>query len=155
MPTLRPTNTKATTAAPPLLLGTVTGATDEGHPLVRPDGSEASEPCETVWLPVALSWEHCTGLRVACQPLAKGGLLVTALMEAPPARGIIQSRTEAASLPAAQGPLHLENDKEIVLRCGKAKVALRADGRIEIIGGYLISRARKVNKIMGGSVQIN
>lgn len=137
-----------------LILGTVIGATDDGHPLVRPDGSDAAEPCEAVWLPVPLAWQHCAGLRVACQPLAKGGLLVTALMEAPPARGIIQTSAANAS-PTAQGPLHLENDKEIVLRCGKAKVALRADGRIEIIGGYLISRARKVNKIMGGSVQIN
>lgn len=141
----------------PIILGTVTGATDEGHPLVRPDDSDAAEACETVWLPVPLAWEHCAGLRVACQPLARGGLLVTALMEAPPARGIIQTGTAApaAAFPGATGPLHLENDKEIVLRCGKAKVALRADGRIEIIGGYLISRARKVNKIMGGSVQIN
>ena len=48
-----------------------------------------------------------------------------------------------------------EADQEVELRCGKASVNLREDGRIVILGGYVISRSRGVNKIQGGSVQIN
>ena len=32
---------------------------------------------------------------------------------------------------------------------------LRADGRVMILGGYVLSRSTGVNKIKGGSVQIN
>ena len=51
--------------------------------------------------------------------------------------------------------LHLKSGEELILECGKAKISLRADGRIVILGGYLVSRSTGVNKIKGGSVQIN
>ncbi len=44
---------------------------------------------------------------------------------------------------------------EIVLRCGKASVTLSRAGKIVIRGTYLINRSSGVNKIKGGSVQIN
>ena len=51
--------------------------------------------------------------------------------------------------------LHLKSEQELILECGKAKISLRADGRIVILGGYVVSRSTGVNKIKGGSVQIN
>lgn len=51
--------------------------------------------------------------------------------------------------------LHLKSEEELILECGKAKISLRADGRIVILGGYVVSRSTGVNKIKGGSVQIN
>jgi hypothetical protein len=44
---------------------------------------------------------------------------------------------------------------EIVLRCGKASITLRRNGRIVIRGTYIETRAEGVNRIKGGSVQIN
>jgi hypothetical protein len=44
---------------------------------------------------------------------------------------------------------------EIVLRCGKASITLRRNGRIVIRGTYVETRAEGVNRIQGGSVQIN
>jgi hypothetical protein len=45
--------------------------------------------------------------------------------------------------------------KEIVLRCGKASITLTRAGKIIIRGTYLLNRSSGVNRIKGGSVQIN
>ncbi|HET6339780.1 MAG TPA: DUF6484 domain-containing protein [Polyangiales bacterium] len=45
--------------------------------------------------------------------------------------------------------------EEIVLRCGQASITLRRNGRIVVRGTYVETRARGVNRIKGGSVQIN
>ena len=51
--------------------------------------------------------------------------------------------------------LELTAEKEIVLRCGKASITLTRAGKIIIRGAYLVSRSSGVNRIKGGSVQIN
>ena len=44
---------------------------------------------------------------------------------------------------------------EIVLRCGKSSITLTKAGKVLIRGAYLLSRSSGVNRIKGGSVQIN
>ena len=51
--------------------------------------------------------------------------------------------------------LTLTADKEIVLRCGKASITLTRAGKVLLRGTYLLSRSCGVNRIKGGSVQIN
>ena len=46
-------------------------------------------------------------------------------------------------------------DQEIVLRCGQASITLTKAGKIILRGAYLLSRSSGVNRIKGGSVQIN
>ncbi|MFZ1987189.1 MAG: DUF6484 domain-containing protein [Desulfatitalea sp.] len=45
--------------------------------------------------------------------------------------------------------------EQIVLRCGKASITLTRAGKIIIRGAYLLNRSSGVNRIKGGSVQIN
>ena len=45
--------------------------------------------------------------------------------------------------------------EEIVLRCGKASITLTRAGKVLIRGAYLLSRSSGVNRIKGGSVQLN
>jgi hypothetical protein len=45
--------------------------------------------------------------------------------------------------------------KEIVIQCGKASITLTHAGKVLIRGAYVLSRSSGVNKIKGGSVQIN
>jgi hypothetical protein len=49
----------------------------------------------------------------------------------------------------------LSGEDEIELRCGKASITLTRAGKILIRGAYLLSRSSGVNRIKGGSVQIN
>lgn len=51
--------------------------------------------------------------------------------------------------------LTLVAEREIVLRCGKASITLTRAGKVLIRGKYLLSRSSGVNRIKGGSVQIN
>ncbi|WP_250487071.1 DUF6484 domain-containing protein [Caballeronia sp. GaOx3] len=46
-------------------------------------------------------------------------------------------------------------DEEIVLQCGKCSITLNNTGKIIIRGEYLSSQSNGVNRICGGSVQIN
>lgn len=49
----------------------------------------------------------------------------------------------------------LEGKEEIVLKCGEASITLTKAGKILIRGKYLLSRSSGVNRILGGSVQVN
>lgn len=49
----------------------------------------------------------------------------------------------------------LEGKEEIVLKCGDASITLTKAGKILIRGKYLQSRSTGVNRILGGSVQVN
>ncbi|GJG86586.1 hypothetical protein tb265_17670 [Gemmatimonadetes bacterium T265] len=49
----------------------------------------------------------------------------------------------------------LTAEREIVLRCGEASITLTRAGKVLIKGEYVLTRANGVNRIRGGSVQIN
>lgn len=44
---------------------------------------------------------------------------------------------------------------QLVLRCGKASITLTKTGKVLIQGTYLSSRSSGVNRIKGGSIQLN
>jgi hypothetical protein len=46
-------------------------------------------------------------------------------------------------------------EREIVLRCGKASITLTRAGKVLIKGEFVLTQAGGVNRIRGGSVQIN
>jgi hypothetical protein len=45
--------------------------------------------------------------------------------------------------------------EQLVLRCGKASITLTKAGKVLIQGSYVLSRSSGVNRIKGGSVQLN
>lgn len=49
----------------------------------------------------------------------------------------------------------IEAEEEIVLKCGEASITLTKAGKILIRGKYVLTRSEGVNRIMGGSVQVN
>ena len=74
-------------------------------------------------------------------------------------------RSEQTSHLASQ-PGHVEMDvdgerlivsakSELVLRCGAASITLTKAGKILISGAYVSSRSSGVNRITGGSIQLN
>ena len=51
--------------------------------------------------------------------------------------------------------IELKAEKEITLKCGRASITLTRAGKVLIRGTYLLHRSSGVNRIKGGSVQIN
>lgn len=45
--------------------------------------------------------------------------------------------------------------EQLVLRCGKASITLTKAGKVLLEGSYVLSRSSGVNRIKGGSVQLN
>lgn len=48
-----------------------------------------------------------------------------------------------------------EAKQEMVFKCGESSITLTKAGKILIRGKYLLNRSSGVNRIMGGSVQVN
>ena len=73
--------------------------------------------------------------------------------------GLVQvpcsQRVQPAALVFDAQQITLRSDKEVVLRCGDASITLTRAGRIIIQGKYVLTRSSGVNRIRGGSVQIN
>jgi hypothetical protein len=49
----------------------------------------------------------------------------------------------------------IEGADEVVLKCGQASITLRRNGRLVIKGTYVETHSAGVNRIKGGSVQVN
>ncbi|MBS0341175.1 MAG: hypothetical protein JSS56_11655 [Proteobacteria bacterium] len=75
-------------------------------------------------------------------------------------------REPGAGWPLAQVPAQVDVDadgermvlsarQELVLRCGKASITLTKAGKVLIQGSYVSSRSTGVNRVKGGSVQLN
>ena len=92
------------------------------------------------------------------------GREVALLFEAgDPARPIVIGPLHRAA-PAQPAPKPVDADserlvftakKEIVFRCGKASLTLTRAGKILLRGEYLLTEATGVNRIRGGTVEIN
>ncbi|SJM93107.1 DUF6484 domain-containing protein [Crenothrix polyspora] len=63
--------------------------------------------------------------------------------------------TEQASAELDGEHIVLSAKQTITLKCGKASITLTKAGKIILRGAYLLSRSSGVNRIKGGSVQIN
>jgi hypothetical protein len=98
------------------------------------------------------------------------GQAVTLMFECgDPARPIVTGvLREGAGWPMEDRPAQVEVEvdangqrlvvtatEQLVLRCGKASITLTKAGKVLIEGSYLLSRSTGVNRIKGGSVQLN
>jgi hypothetical protein len=145
------------TAAPATVVGRLVGFDTAGIPLVALLDADSSEPI-AAGTTVALTPGQVGSEVVLCfagdgrQPIVLGCLVAP-----------IVPQTEATAT-VATPPVHVELNgrrleftaqDEIVLRCGKASITLTQAGKVLIRGEYLLSRSASVNRIKGGSVQIN
>jgi hypothetical protein len=144
------------------VVGTLAGINEAGQPLVRhpldPSGkivlarTTVAIAAEQVDREVVLAFESGELARpivigVLCRPADQGtsGACVT--------RPTVIKPIVQATLDGEQ--LVFSAEKEIVLRCGEASLTLTRAGKVLIRGTYLLSRSSGVNRIKGGSVQIN
>lgn len=127
-------------------VGVVVGFDKQGRAMVRRTGSQRAFPARTV---VELSTADV------------GREVVMAFERSNRRRPIILGRI---CPPNAGGKVDVQVDgravvvsgeQEITLRCGRASITLTRAGKVLINGAYLLSRSTGVNRIKGGSVQIN
>ena len=101
---------------------------------------------------------------VAVDPALVGREVALMFERADPGRplvmGVLQMPSDrmASRLPAAEVDgerVTFTAEREIVLRCGKASITLTRAGKVLIKGEFVLTQAGGVNRIRGGSVQIN
>jgi Domain of unknown function (DUF6484) len=137
-----------------VVIGVLMGFDESGAPLVVFPGNrvEQAVPARTtaslgqghIGSEVALMFEQGDPAR----PLVVGRILHP---EGKP--GAAADRRVQATIDDQR--LELRAEREIVLRCGKASITLTRAGKILLRGAYLFSRSTGVNKIKGGSIQLN
>jgi hypothetical protein len=66
-----------------------------------------------------------------------------------------EARPEQMTVEADGERMIVSAKQQLVLRCGKASITLTKAGKVLIEGTYLLGRSTGVNRIKGGSVQLN
>ena len=96
-----------------------------------------------------------------------GGQVVVGFEDADQRRPIVLGvLRDRAGWPLEQRPAQVDVDvdgerlvvtakNQLVLRCGKASITLTRAGKVLIEGAYVSSRSSGVNRIKGGSIQLN
>lgn len=87
------------------------------------------------------------------RPIVVGVIHPSPAEEPAPAEGAPEVQPREVEIDGAR--LAFTAQQEIVLRCGKATITLTRAGKILIRGAYLLTRSSGMNRIKGGSVQIN
>ena len=137
--------------APAVILGTLVGFNQSRAPLVDFSGNESR---------VALSARSMVVLNES----DAGSEIALVFENGNPTKPVILGRLQSHAAETPANPVNVSLDgeqvtlsakNEIVLRCGKASITLTRAGKIIIRGAYLLSRSSGVNRIKGGSVQIN
>lgn len=154
-----------------IIIGEVTGLDAQGQPLVDYPGNPLGRPLPALST-VGVTAAHA-GRNVALL-FAKGdpqSPVIMGLIHSPLHDLIVayaaQPRDPAGDAPPPPAPLKiddvtidgkrivLEGHDEVVIQCGEASITLTKAGKILIRGNYLLNRSTGVNRIMGGSVQVN
>jgi hypothetical protein len=136
-------------------IGTLVGLTDDGcTPLVMYSGQPGSAA-----LPARATLD-LHGAHI-------GRDVVLMFEDSDPRRPVLLGcLTQKPAWPLTERPGQVEVDadgerlvvnakEELVLRCGKASITLTKAGKVLIHGAYVSSRSSGVNRIKGGSVQLN
>ena len=144
-----------------VVLGTLAGFAADGTPLVtcqaEPDVAAAE----------ARSCVHLNASHVGAEVvlLFEGGDLRRPIVVGVILRSVVRP---SGSTVASGGQTHTAIDVEIdgraivirgeesvMLRCGEASITLTREGKVVVKGTHLVSHSRGVNRIRGGSVELN
>lgn len=149
----------------PVIQGVVLGRivrcdpSERGRVAVDYDGNPAGKPLSAI--SAATIGKLKSGAEVALifqdgnpyKPIVVGP--IQKLVEPKSKRSSDQASADARDRIRDNEKIELKANKEIVLRCGDASITLTKAGKVIIRGSYLLNRSSGVNRIKGGSVQIN
>jgi hypothetical protein len=149
----------STVAPSAVSLGVVAGFDATGAPLLEIEGARGLVGARTV---PALSAGDVGRQAVLAfvdgdrmRPVVLGLLQPLGTAQAPEARPAGEAPALLGAAGHGEERLVLTAARELVLRCGEASLTLTRAGKVLIRGAYVLTRASGVNRIKGGSVQIN
>lgn len=142
-----------------VVIGTLADMAEDGSPMVYYPGIPGGQPLPAVSTN-ALS-APAPGLEVAlgfvngdpARPIVLGQIQNPA--ESVSRQVQAASEHQAVDVKLDGERLTLTADREIVLKCGNSSITLTRAGKIILKGDYLSTHSTGVNRIKGGSVQIN
>jgi hypothetical protein len=154
-----------------IIIGVITDINAEGKPMVDFNDNPSNQPLAAL-ATVAVHRQHIH--RQVALLFANGnpqspvimGLIhnpLDALLENHPAENTVSEPADTTALATESEQevtvdgrrVIIEGKEEVVLKCGDSSITLTRAGKILIRGKYLLSRSSGVNRIMGGSVQVN
>lgn len=138
-----------------VVVGRIDGLEDDGRPRVSypGDGGIVNAAASTVEVgsddvgrDVALCFER----GVPSKPMIIGFMWMP-----DPDADEAEPEPQILRVESGQDHILIEADKEITLKCGASSITLTRAGKIILRGKYVSSSSSGVNRIKGGSVQIN
>ena len=145
---LEPGNEAQHPMSPRVVRATVVEILDSGEIIVSVLGvSCASFPCDVLLGSPSLS-------------LMVGDPVVALSPSVREARGVVLGRVGPYTLPSEQQgsvvkQFEVVASESISLKCGESSLEMRKDGKVLLKGKDVVSRARRVQRIKGGTVSIN
>jgi len=150
-----------------VVIGMLSGIHAQGMPLVIFPGNPGEMP--VVAKSMAICSQHDIGREVALlfedgdphKPLLVGLIQNpsdTAESLQPSLKELANVETDEQDNPYLEldgERIELKAKQEITLKCGRASITLTKAGKILVRGTYLSSRSTGVNRIRGGSIQLN
>jgi hypothetical protein len=136
-----------------LVRGTFAGIDKSGAPLVEFAANAGEEPLPAVTTATLSRADIGCAVIIAFED---GDPMFPVILGVVRPLAIVESQPELAASAVVDGErIAFTASREIVLRCGDASLTLTRDGKVILRGNYVLSRANDVNRIKGGSVQIN
>jgi hypothetical protein len=141
-----------------LALGHLAGLDREGRLLFMPDLSEGAP------VPVAIGTSDSdeaiaraarSNRKAVVAFLTGGDGVLVGLVRARVGDGALSAAHEGPEVLVDGEVLNIRAARQIELRCGKASLVLRADGRVELSGTYVVSNSRGPNKVRGATISLN
>jgi hypothetical protein len=153
---LSPNGQQKNTVLPNYVTGKLIGVDSLGHPLVIYPQSQGKH----VKAKTFVALQRCDFGRDIGLVFENGDLASPAIIGFPISHVVAPERIEGAH--SAPRPIRLDSpeiifkaDRDMVFECGKSSITLTKDGRIEIKGLNIVSKASQTNKIKGGAVLLN
>ena len=141
-----------------LLVGHLDGLDEDGRVLFR--AGDDAPPC-----PVTIGVELSDGALVKAARTGRRALVVASESgDVKVLVGLLRERVAARARDALPGDLEVRVDGEtlrlsaessIELRCGKARLVLRRDGRVTLEGAHIVSSSTGPHRIKGATIALN
>ena len=142
-----------------VVIGTLSEPAEDGRPRVLYPGIPTGKPLAAI--STETLGEQNIGHEVAlgfvdgdpALPIILGLIQKTVSQEQAAKQEVPQDQSVNVQLDGER--LTLSADREIVLKCGKSSITLTRAGKVILKGAYLSTHSTGMNRIKGGSVQIN